>query len=306
MDAPSAVHVPVMLREVIEYLDPRPGQVIVDCTVGAGGHARELLRAVGEGGRLIGIDRDAEVLEVARRSLEAVGGSFELHHAAFSGLDEVLPGPVDGLLIDHGVSSLQFDRAGRGFSFQAEGPLDMRMDQSRGITAAEAIRRLPRQDLARVLRDYGEERFAGRIARAIKEAQAAGRLRTTADLAEAIRRAAPFCAAPRRAAGRGAAGRGGIDPATRTFQALRIYVNAELDELATLLGKLPGLLKPGGRAVVIGYHSLEDRIVKQAFREQAARGLLEILTRKPVRPAADEVRSNRRSRSARLRAARRL
>ena len=291
MDGGNAVHVPVMIREVLFYLAPKPGELMADCTVGAGGHAIEILKAIQPGGRLIGIDRDAEILEAAARNLAAHAGSFELRHAAFSELDQVLPGQVDGMLFDLGVSSLQLDRPDRGFSFQAEGPLDMRMDPSRGMTAEQVLRRLPEDELARVLREYGEERFARRVARVIKQAIGTTGLHTTRDLAELLERTV------RRS--------GKIHPATRTFQALRIYVNSELDELADALRKAPGLLKPGGRLVVISYHSLEDRIAKQTLRALAARGVVEILTKKPVRPTPEEVEQNRRSRSARLRAAKR-
>jgi len=300
MDGGNAVHIPVMLRETLFYLEPKPGDVMADCTIGAGGHAVEILAAIQPGGRLIGIDRDAEVLEIAGKNMADRGfaGCFELHHADFSDFDEALHGAVDGMLFDLGVSSLQLDRPERGFSFMAEGPLDMRMDPSRGQPASAAIRRLSEKELAGVLRDYGEERHAWRIAKAIKQAEQTTGLRTTRDLAETVQRAMPRRAERPRIAG--------IHPATRTFQALRIYVNQELDALAQALRKVPGRLKPGGRVVVISYHSLEDRIVKHTFREQAAGGEIEIVTRKPVRPQDDEVHRNRRSRSARLRAARKL
>ncbi|HUS57281.1 MAG TPA: 16S rRNA (cytosine(1402)-N(4))-methyltransferase RsmH [Planctomycetota bacterium] len=301
MDGGNAVHIPVMLRETLFYLEPKPGDVIADCTVGAGGHAVEILAAIQPGGRLIGIDRDAEILQLAGKTLDSSGfaGCFELHQANFADLDGVLPGAVDGMLFDLGVSSLQLDRPERGFSFNAEGPLDMRMDPSRGQPVGAAIRRLTDKELAAIIRDYGEERYAWRIAKAIKQAQETTGLRTTRDLAETVYRAVP------QRPGRSSR-LAGIHPATRTFQALRIYVNRELDALADALQKAPGLLKPGGRVVVISYHSLEDRIAKRAFREQAARGEIEILTRKPIRPQPDEVERNRRSRSARLRAARRM
>ena len=293
MDGGDAVHIPALIRETLFYLDPKPGDVIADCTIGAGGHAAEILKAISPGGRLIGIDRDAEILAIAERNLASFAGSFELHQASFADLRQSLPGPLDGMLFDLGVSSLQLDRPERGFSFMAEGPLDMRMDPSAGVTAAEALRRLPEKELAEIIRTLGEERFAWRIAKAIKHAVKTTGLRTTSDLAEAVMRAVP-----RRS--------GKIHPATRTFQALRIYVNRELDALADALREAPCLLKPGGRAVVISYHSLEDRIAKQTFREQAKRGVVELLTKKPVRPQPDEIERNRRSRSARLRAVKKL
>jgi len=291
MNGENAVHVPVMIRETLFYLEPQPGEVIADCTIGAGGHAIEIVKAISPGGRLIGIDRDAEVLAVAQKNLAGWAGSFELHHASFADLGRILPGPVDGLLFDLGVSSLQLDRPERGFSFQAQGPLDMRMDPSRGQPAYEVLRRLPEDELARVIFELGEERFSRRIARAIKANTRGGGLRTTAELAELIARTVP------RREGR-------IHPATRTFQALRIYVNRELEELTAALDSLPDVLKPGGRAVVISYHSLEDRIAKHAFRRLRELGIVELLTKKPVRPGQDEVDRNRRSRSAKLRAVR--
>jgi len=244
------------------------------------------------GGRLIGIDRDAEALAIAEKKLAGLAGNFELHHANFSGIGRILPGPVDATLFDLGVSSLQLDRPERGFSFTADGPLDMRMDPSCGAPASKILRQLSEKELQKVLSDYGEERYARRIARAIKLAIKTTGLHTTGELADVILRSVP------RRGGR-------IHPATRTFLALRVYINRELEELESVLAALPGLLKPGGRAVLISYHSLEDRIVKRAIREHAAQRRAEILTKKPVRPQPDEVRRNRRSRSARLRALRR-
>ena len=291
MDDHNAAHIPVMLRETLFYLDPKPGEVIADCTCGAGGHAEKILRAVMPGGRLVGIDRDEDILAIAEERLASFAGSFELHHADFSDLEQILPRPVDGMLFDLGVSSLQLDRPERGFSFASEGPLDMRMDKTRGRPAAEILKRLSEKDLERILRDFGEERYARRIAKAVRQATKTIGLRTTAELAEVIARAVPR---------RGMR----IHPATRSFQALRIHVNRELEELQTALQALPGLLKPGGRAVVISYHSLEDRMVKRTFREYAKQNLVELLTGKPVRPQPDEVEQNRRCRSARLRAVR--
>lgn len=288
----NAAHIPVMVRETLFYLDPKPGDVIADCTCGAGGHAKEILRAILPGGRLIGIDRDAEILAIAEENLAGFAGGFELHHSNFSGLEQLLPGPVDGMLFDLGVSSLQVDRPERGFSFTSDGPLDMRMDPSRGSPAGRVLKRLPEKELEKVLREYGEERYARRIARAIKRATATTGLRTTAELADVIIRAVPR--RERR-----------IHPATRTFLALRIYVNRELEELEAALDALPGMLKPGGRALVLSYNSIEDRMVKHSWRELAKKGQVEILTKKPVRPQPDEVESNRRSRSAKLRAIRR-
>lgn len=292
MNERDALHTPVMLGETLFYLAPKAGETAADATCGAAGHARELLKRVLPGGRLIGIDRDARILEAAERNLAEFAGSFELHNERFSGLEQILHEPVDILLFDLGVSSFQLDQPERGFSFSAEGPLDMRMDASRGRPAAEVLRRLPERELERIIREYGEERFARRIAGAIKQAVKTTGIRTTGELAEVVKRASPRW--ERR-----------IHPATRTFQALRVYVNEELDELQAALDALPRLLKPGGRVVVISYQSLEDRIVKQTLRREVQEGLVEILTKKPIRPSPEEVRSNRRARSARLRAARR-
>jgi 16S rRNA (cytosine1402-N4)-methyltransferase len=288
----NAAHIPAMLRETLFYLDPKPGEVVADCTCGAGGHAKEILRAIQPGGRLIGIDRDAEILAIAEKNLAGFAGGFELRQSDFSGLEQLLPGPVDAMFFDLGVSSLQVDRPERGFSFIADGPLDMRMDPSRGSPARRLLRHLSEKELEKVIREYGEERFARRIAGAIKQAMATTGLRTTAELADVVLRAVPRH--ERR-----------IHPATRTFLALRIYVNRELEDLEDALAAMPAMLKPGGRAVVISYHSLEDRLVKHAFRELAKKEQVEILTRKPIRPQPDEVEINRRSRSAKLRAIRR-
>jgi len=263
MDNGKPVHTPVMMREVLAFINPEPGQTIIDCTVGAGGHAAKILEAITPGGKLIGLDRDAEILAIARETLESVGGNFELHHARFSEAATLPDVPVDAMLFDLGVSSLQLERTERGFSFAADGPLDMRMDATRGLSAAEAIRKLSEKELETVIHEYGEERYARRIAKAIKQAVKTRPVRTTGELAEIVSRAMP------RTGGR-------IHPATRTFQALRIYVNRELDELAEAMQEVPELLKPGGRIVVISYHSLEDRTESSSmlFANTKARGCL--------------------------------
>jgi 16S rRNA (cytosine1402-N4)-methyltransferase len=288
-----ARHVSVLPAEVLHWLDPRPGQVLVDCTVGAGGHAQLLAERVGPGGRVIGLDQDAAMLALARRRL--AGLPVTLVHAGFDQLPDVLRdhgvAAADGVLADLGICSDQLDDAARGLSFQESGPLDMRLDAERGETAADLLRRRPERDLADLIYRYGEERFSRRIARRIVEARQREPLETTEQLAELVRRCVPR-----------AKGRPGLDPATRTFQALRIAVNDELGALERLLAALPACVRAGGRTVVISFHSLEDRRVKQAFRDKA---VWDVLTKKPVQAGDDEVRANPRARSAKLRAARR-
>ena len=287
-------HVSVLPAEVLEYLAPQPGQVIVDATVGVGGHARLLAERLGPTGRLIGLDQDAAMLKLAGPRLH--GLPVTLIQANFDQLREVLDRlhltAVDGVLADLGVCSDQLDQAERGFSFQEAGPLDMRLDPNQGEPASALLRRLNERDLADLIYQYGEERFSRRIARRIVEARQREPLETTEQLAELVRRCVP------RPRGR----RPTIDPATRVFQALRIAVNDELGALERLLAALPGCLRPEGRAVLISFHSLEDRRVKQAF---ADRQRWEVLTRKPVQATAEEVHRNPRARSAKLRAAKR-
>jgi 16S rRNA (cytosine1402-N4)-methyltransferase len=286
-------HVPVMTAEAIEWLAPGRGGVFVDCTVGLGGHAAALLDA--GAGRVIGIDRDREALEAAAAALADWGGRVELVHADFRNLalllDERGLASVDGVFADLGVSSLQLDGEGRGFSFQRDEPLDMRMDRSRGQTAADLVATAPEAELADIIFTRGEERFSRRIARAIVAARARGPLTTTGQLAGIVRRAVPRT------------GRWRIDPATRTFQALRIAVNAELDDLDRFLVEAAGRLGAGGRLVVITFHSLEDRIVKHTFRRLGTGdgSPLRVATRKPVLPSDAEVERNPRARSAKLR-----
>jgi len=283
-----AAHEPVLLPEALELLAVRPGGLWVDGTVGLGGHAAEILRRSAPDGHLLALDRDAETLEETRRSLQPFGERARLVHADFRRLPDLMaPASANGILLDLGVSSRQLDEPERGFSFRAEGPLDMRMDRSQGQTAAEAVNRMREADLADLIYRFGEEPKSRRVARAIVEARRRARIVTTTALAEVVRRAAR--------------GRPGLDPATRTFQALRIHVNRELERLGPTLAELAGLLVPGGRLAVIAFHSLEDREVKQTFRE-LARGGFRLLTRKPVRPTAEEARRNPRSRSAKLRA----
>jgi 16S rRNA (cytosine1402-N4)-methyltransferase len=283
-------HLPVLLEPALELLAVRPGGFYVDGTVGLGGHASELLRRSAPGGRLLGLDRDAETLERARGRLAAFGARARLVHADWRDLPALLGGDSpQGVLLDLGVSSVQLDTPERGFSFRGDGPLDMRMDRSAGPTAADVVNRMPEDELADVIYRYGEERASRRIARAIVRARQRAHLRTTGELAEVVRGAA---GRPRRR---------GLDPATLTFQALRIYVNRELEGLGEALGAIARRLAPGGRLVVIAFHSLEDREVKNAFRDLGREGFT-VLTRKPVRPPEAEVAANPRARSARLRA----
>ncbi len=273
----------------------QPGFVVVDATVGLGGHAEAILQAVGPEGRLVGIDRDQEALERAGKRLENEGDRVKLVHGTFGELAQVLMERevkgADAVLFDLGVSSYQLDTPERGFSFLREGPLDMRMDQTQERTAAEIINGARVQELTDLLREFGQERWAGRIAKAIVRERP---FTTTTALAQAIRRAVPSSARHQR-----------IDPATRTFQALRIAVNREMEVLPHGLKQAIDCLKPGGRIAVLAYHSLEDRIAKVVLREQAREGRLKVLTPKPIRPSEKEVARNSRSRSAHLRIAQR-
>lgn len=289
-------HVPVLPAEVLEYLAPAAGQMVVDATLGGGGHAMLLSERLGPTGRLIGLDQDADMLARARARLEGRPGGcpVTLRHANFDQLrgvlDELEIGAVDGVLADLGVCSDQLDDPARGLSFQQSGPLDMRLNPDEGEPAGVLLRQLNERDLADLFWQLGEERFSRRIARRIVEARRRTPLETTEQLAEIVRRCVP------RPRGR----RHMIDPATRVFQALRIAVNDELGALDRLLAALPSCLKPGGRAVVISFHSLEDRRVKQAFRN---RQIWRALTPKPVQAGEEEVRQNPRARSAKLRGA---
>jgi len=285
----DAGHLPVLLEETLELVAVRPGGLWVDGTVGLGGHAAAVLRATAPDGRLLGLDRDGESLARARGRLAEFGERVRLEQADYREIPERLDGEMaSGILLDLGVSSAQLDEAERGFSFQAEGPLDMRMDRSRGQTAADLVNRLREKELADLLYTCGEEPASRRIARAIVFARERRPIATTTELADVVRRAAPRGRRP------------GLHPATRTFQALRIRVNRELDDLGPALERIASCLSPGGRMVVIAFHSLEDRAVKEAFRALSARGY-RVLTRKPVRPGETEVRLNPRARSARLR-----
>ena len=284
------LHIPVLSAEILRLLEPRPGQIVVDCTVGVGGHARLLAEKVAPTGRVIGLDQDATMLELARPRL--AGLPVTLVHRNFEDLPGVLQelqiGPVDAILADLGFCSDQLANPERGLSFQHDGPLDMRLDTTRGEPASALVRRLREQELADVFWQYGEERHSRRIARKIVEARKTTPLATTGQLAELIRSCVP------RSRGNP------IDPATRVFQALRIAANDELGALERFLVQLPECLKPGGRAALVSFHSLEDRRVKRAFRQKE---LWEVLTRKPLTAGDEECRGNPRARSAKLRVA---
>ncbi len=291
-------HVPVLTAEVVEQLQPGRGGVFVDCTVGLGGHSSALLAA--GAGRIIGLDRDVEALDRARTTLAPWLQRVELVHADYRSLDSVLERLgvplVDGTLADLGLSSMQLDAPGRGFSFQRDEPLDMRMDRSGGETAADLLARSSEIELADAIFQLGEERYSRRIARALVDARRQAPIDTTGRLAAIVRRAIP-----RRGLMR-------IDPATRTFQALRIWVNRELEGLERFLQAAARRLRSGGRLVVITFHSLEDRVVKHTFRALAQKEVatLKVLTKKPIVPTEEEVQHNPRARSAKLRAAERV
>ncbi len=285
-----------MASEVAEYLDPRPGKIILDCTLGEGGHAARLLPRLVPGGVLVGMDRDGSVLEAARRKLAGYGEAVRILQANYADLREVLEkagiAAADGVLFDLGVNSAQLDNPARGFSFLQDGPLDMRMDAESGRPAADLVNKLGRRELEWLIRQYGEERFAGRISRRIVEEREKSPIRTTGRLARIVAGAVR--------------GRGKIHPATRTFQALRLAVNEELENLGRALERVLEILRPQGRICLIAFHSLEDRMVKHSFRRWAGEGRVRILTAKPVRPGEEEISRNPRARSARLRAAERL
>ena len=298
MSKPNVRHVPVLLHEAIDFLRVRPNGTYVDCTLGFAGHSEAIYRQLGPEGHLIGFDRDPEAMELAKARLESVreqvgskAPKLTLIGEAFSSISRhVKPASVDGLLADFGVSSLQLDEAHRGFSFQTDGPLDMRMDTRSGPTAEQVVNEMNERELANLIYEYGEERRSRTVARAIVRGRP---VTTTGQLARIVASAVP------------AMKHGHIHPATRTFQALRIYVNRELDEIRDLFEAAPNLLKPSARLVVISFHSLEDRIAKDSLREGAHKGIWEILTRKPVTASEEETDRNPRSRSAKMRAAER-
>jgi 16S rRNA (cytosine1402-N4)-methyltransferase len=300
-------HKPVLLAEVLAALKPQPGQVVVDCTLGFAGHAVELLKQIAPDGLLIATDLDAENIEPARLKLEAVGGLFSLHQTNFAGLANVFTGEsvpaVDGLIADLGMSSMQVDDRDRGFSFMRDGPLDMRMDRTRGRTAAQLLNALSAEELTACFRDLGDEPRAEQIALAIATHRKAKPIDRTKELRELIDQAAPVQVI--RGPGAPPERKQLLGPATRVFQALRILVNRELANLEHLLRMLPSILKPGGAAAIISFHSGEDRLVKLAFREGFRAGVYSAISADAIRPAFEERRANPRSRSAKLRWAQR-
>ena len=298
MSQPKQRHAPVLFEEAMNFLRVRPGATVVDCTLGLGGHASGIARLLGAEGHLIGFEWDTNAFALAKDKLEEVSRELgsqaprvTLIGEAFSSIAKHLqPASVDGLIADFGVNSTHLDEAARGFSFQADGPLDMRMNTRSGLTAAQVVNEASEHELADLIYEYGEERRSRRLARAIVRGRP---VTSTGMLARIITSAAPTIKSEH------------IHPATRTFQALRIYVNHELDEIQALMEAAPKLLKPSARLVVISFHSLEDRIAKDSLRDGARNGIWEILTRKPVTAGVEELERNPRSRSAKLRAAER-
>jgi 16S rRNA (cytosine1402-N4)-methyltransferase len=303
---PAGSHRPVMLEEVLNVLQPQAGDLVVDATLGAGGHAEELLRRVGPTGRLIGLDRDAENLPQAQERLVRVGHPFTLHHANFAGLPAVLAADgvaaVDVFLADLGMSSMQVDDPQRGFSYRRDGPLDMRMDRSRGRTAAQLLASLGASELASAFAELGDEPHAERIAAAIVAARQRQPIERTIDLARIISEAVGT--RPEEWRLHPTQGKWNLHPAARIFQALRLLVNRELDILEQLLRILPTCLRPGGRAALISFHSGEDRQVKGAFRDGLRAGIYAEISPEPLRPSFAERMANPRARSAKLRWAR--
>lgn len=289
-------HVPVLVEEVMTFLRCEPGRTYVDATLGGGGHASEILKRTAPDGVVIGIEWDEEALSEARNTLMPFGDRVKIFRENFARLpDFVGTESADGMLFDLGLSSIQVEKAERGFSFKGEGPLDMRMDQRINRTAADLINRLSSEELETILSQYGEERWAKRIARAIVQERECDSIRTTQTLRKIVHTVIPRRFHSRR-----------IDPATRTFQAFRIRVNEELDNLGNILETGWKILKRGGRICIISFHSLEDRMVKETFRRLEKQGEMRILTKKPIVPSEEEQKRNPRSRSAKLRCAERV
>lgn len=293
------MHLPVLTKEVLEFLNPKPGENFIDCTIDGGGHAKEILKKISPAGKLLGIDLDKEMIAALQAKIKNEKlNNLIVAEGNFKNLKKITEeknfSRVSGILIDLGWSSIQIEESGRGFSFLKNEPLDMRYS-SFGISAAEAVNQLSEKDLADIFWQYGEERFSRRIAKKIVETRKKKRILTTFDLADAVKTSVPRSYE-----------RGRLHPATRVFQALRIYVNQELENLKEVLPQAVEILAPGGILTVISFHSLEDRIVKNFFREMKKEGRLEILTKKPVVPSDEEIKSNPRSRSAKLRAVRKI
>ncbi len=298
-DRGDKLHLPVLKEEVLDFLDPEPGDILVDATLGGGGHSSEILKRIMPGGRLIAMDRDHEAIRRARLAFKDSEKGVTLVREDFRNIKRVLSGEgvekIDGVIFDLGMSSYQLDDNSRGFSFMKDGPLDMRFDTSSGITAMDVVNSFTRNELAEIIREYGEEKHNNLIARAIVEARKRGYIRTTGQLAEIVS---------------GAAGRWysrqKIHPACRTFQAIRMYVNAEMSAVEHGVEGALGALRSGKRICVISFHSLEDRVVKNIFRREKKLGHVKIVTKKPVLPSRQEVYGNPRSRSAKLRVAERV
>lgn len=295
----TQLHQTVLLDETIRYLAPEQGDIILDATVGGGGHSERIIREVAPDGRVIGIDRDATALEEAEKRLRQFKENIDLVRSDFRDLKKILAGLgiglIDGIIFDLGVSSFQLDRSDKGFSYKNEGPLDMRMDNTQPLTAETVVNEFAAEQIADILKEFGEERYSRIIAGEIVKRRKGGRINTTRQLAGIIEDVV------------GSRYRGQkLDAPVRSFQALRIFVNDELGSLKEALDESVSVLKVGGRIVVISFHSLEDRIVKRAFREMSSKKQLNPLTKKPVRPGEDEIKRNRRARSARLRAAERI
>ena len=302
---PAGQHRPILLQEALDWLDPQPGKTIVDCTTGYAGHSVAILKRLGPEGRLFCLDLDADNLPGARERLEAVGHPFSLHHTNFAGISQVLGEAgglqADGVLADLGMSSMQVDDPERGFSYSREGPLDMRMDRSRGKPASHLLQTIDPDELARNLRELGDELEADVIASAIAKAREEQPLETTSQLAKLIQEAVgqtSWQLKPK-------PGKWTTHPAARTFQVLRILVNRELANLTALLRQLPDLLRPGGRVAIISFHSGEDRLVKNAFKEGHRLGIWKSISDEPIRPSFYERQENPRSRSAKMRTAER-
>jgi 16S rRNA (cytosine1402-N4)-methyltransferase len=306
---PQGAHRPVLLDDVLAALDPKPGEVVVDCTLGYAGHAVEFLRRIGPTGKLIAFDLDPANLPPAREKLAAISPNFELRHGNFAGFPAALAAAgldgCDGVLADLGMSSMQVDDADRGFSFMRDGPLDMRMDRTRGRTAAELLNTLTPDDLAAAFRDLGDEPAADQIAAAIAQGRVTKPLERTRELMELVIEAAPVRVNPHPMKGEPTVRQQQIRPTARIFQALRILVNRELANLQELLRVLPWCLRPGGRVAIISFHSGEDRRVKEAFKEGLRSVDYAKVSREPLVADEEEIRRNGRSRSAKLRWARR-
>ena len=295
------LHTPVMLHEVIDYLKITPGQIIVDATMGTGGHSLEILKRITPGGKLIGIDRDQDSLDICRQRLSEFKDACEFVHANFADLEQVLEQQgikeIDGIVFDLGISSYQLRDAQRGFSFQEEGPLDMRLDRSSYICAYDLVNNLNENEISHLLWNFGQERWHNRIAHLLIEERKLNPISTTKQLANLVMRAIPH---------RYRRGYYRIHPATRTFQAVRISVNRELEILENSIRKAVAILKKQARICVISFHSLEDRVIKHTFRALKAEGLIDIITNKPLTPMDGEIEANPSSRSSKFRVAQRI